>query len=325
MNNASTYVIDRRNPWDALGETVTRAMTASEALASARMDWEVKTKPVFVEHDGQHHALPNKTAIYRDNPDGGAPFIFNVVSKKWTPVQNVEAFAFLDSLIEAKGGAHYETAGVLKDGARVFMTVKMPEDLILDPNGAADRIENYILVANGHDGMLSFSVAVTPIRVACHNAVTAAFRKASRVWRLTHTKSIAGRMEEARQTLDLTFKYAEEFVNEATALIETDYSDRQFDSLVRRLYPLDADASERAKNNVAETRDKLTYFFREAETQENIRNTRWAAYQSVVEYVDFGRNVRGGASNTAEEKRARDILFGKGIDMKQKALELLTV
>lgn len=323
----ASFVSARDLPWHNLGKVVENAMTAAEALKLARLDWEVKTMPVYAQTPNDKSfplEIKGKQAVYRDNPSkGGDPIIFNVVGDKWTAVQNVEAFAFLDNLVDAKGGAHYETAGVLGQGQKVFMTIKMPNDIVIDPKGSADKIENYILVSNGHDGTLSFTVAVTPIRVVCQNTLTMALKSAERVWRITHTKTISGRMAEAQHTLQLTVKYAEELQSVAEQMIQHAYTDRQFSQLVKRLYPIQTEERDLIKERKQETHDRLNYLFVEAETQANIRGTKWAAFQAVTEYIDWDRKVRGGKANSADEKRAQDVLFGRAINQKQEALELL--
>ncbi|MGI5135421.1 DUF932 domain-containing protein [Streptomyces sp. CA-106110] len=63
-------------------------------------------------------------------------------------MQNEEHAEFLNLLAD-DSGAHFETAGSLKNGRQVFLTMKMPESLAI---GGMDRVDLYIAASNGHDG-----------------------------------------------------------------------------------------------------------------------------------------------------------------------------
>jgi hypothetical protein len=66
-------------------------------------------------------------------------------------------------------------------------------------------------------------------------------------------------------------------------------------------------------------RDELMRLWN-APTQENIKNTAWAAYNTVVEYVDWFSPVRGGDK---EIRRGERIVENTTNEVKEKALALL--
>jgi hypothetical protein len=58
-----------------------------------------------------------------------------------------------------------------------------------------------------------------------------------------------------------------------------------------------------------------------APTQQIVANTRWAAYNAVVEYSDWVKPVRGGDDKDA--LRAEKIILGNGEKLKERAQLLL--
>lgn len=77
--------------------------------------------------------------------------------------------------ILTQGNAIIESAGALNDGKRVFITLKM-SDAIMAKRG--DTINQYIVIANSHDGSLAITALVTNVRVVCNNTLTAAMQGA---------------------------------------------------------------------------------------------------------------------------------------------------
>lgn len=129
-------------------------------------------------------------------------------------------------------------------------------------------------------------------------------------------------MKQAQQALGLTTVYLEEMLAEATALVQSSYTDQEFSRLVDNLFPVEHDASNIVRSRHDEQRAVLHHLFRSAPTQANIRNTKWGAYNAVGEYLDWERPVLG--KDVDEKRLARDSLFGKPIEIKQQALTLLS-
>src|SRR5439155_1483381 len=73
--------------------------------------------------------------------------------------QNVDALRFLDGLIGSS--LHFETAGSLYGGRRVWALARLPEHVEVggDPTGV------HVLITNSHDGSSAVQAAVTPVRV----------------------------------------------------------------------------------------------------------------------------------------------------------------
>lgn len=135
--------------------------------------------------DVEKMLIPTHRATTKED---GTPL--GVVSPKYEVVQNYEGFSFIDTFTN-NSGAKIETAGTLNGGRRVFITAKMPTDLVVD--GDNSPIENYIVFHNSHDGSTSVTAVVTPIRVVCQNTLAAALGSKNKI-SFKHTKNIGNNL-----------------------------------------------------------------------------------------------------------------------------------
>ena len=318
------FTTGRRPSFTTLGTETKGARTAEEALKEAQLDWGVyKTdEPVNVmiprselNKEELRIFAKDKFMTYRYNPITNEPESLGVVGSRYTPVQNLEAFSLLNNIAD-DSGAVFDSAGSLDGGKKVFMTMKLPEGIQV---GGVDKVDMYLLAWNAHDGSSSFSIHVTPIRLWCQNQIRMIMRTAESSYTLRHTPRVNGKVIAAREALGLTFKYVEEFERQAELLLGEKYSDKEFYRLVETLIPIDEE-NERARNVAEEARQNLVGLWK-APTQENILNTKWAAYNAVAEYADWTKPVRG---NNVDSARAVKTITGLADRFKNKALTLLS-
>jgi hypothetical protein len=82
-------------------------------------------------------------------------------------VQNEEAFRFVDQLLGSS--LHFETAGSLHGGRRVWVLATLPDHIEV----GGDAVRPYVLLMNSHDGSTAVIAATTPVRVICQNTLYA--------------------------------------------------------------------------------------------------------------------------------------------------------
>jgi phage/plasmid-like protein (TIGR03299 family) len=207
-------------PWHGLGTIVKDALTADEALTQSGQDWLVEKVPMEMTWDGKQVFIPGRFITVR-NRDGRA---LGVVKSEYTPLQNHEAFSFFDEIVSRKE-AIYETAGVLNDGARVWILARLPGEIYVKTRRGAEDITNkYVVIANSHDGSTGVQAKVTPIRVVCNNTLTAAMRGGS--FNVRHTKNVADRVQQAAKVMGFTNKMYEQLQVAYQSMADKDTSKR---------------------------------------------------------------------------------------------------
>ena len=315
----ASFVSARLDAWHLMGTVLDHCFTAEEALEHAHLrNWNVR-KEALLTATGLH--LTGQYGLVRDNPYTHEPEVIpngKAVGRIYTPIQNEDHIGFMNALVD-QSGAIFETAGSLHGGRDVFVTMKLPECMLI---GGVDAVAIYIAALNNHSGDNAYRLLTTPTRIVCANTQAAAIRGAKRIFKIRHTVNASQHVQEAREALGLSWKYLDGFQAEADMLIDQAYTDAEFDALVTGLLPkVDESSSARALTWNTTAKDALMRSFVESPTNENIRGTKWCAYQAVTEWTDHFYPVRGDADG---DKRALRTLEGRNDRMKEHAWAVLT-
>lgn len=325
-DGTAAFVSARESAWHRLGTVTADALTAEDAMRLAALDrWNVRLVGLHATEltaDGTTLLdVPNHRASVRTHPKSGHPETLGVVGPDYTPVQNEEHAEFLNYLVD-ESGAHFETAGSLRGGRQVFLTMKLPQTLTI---GQDDAVDLYIAASNSHDGTSAFRIVVTPVRVVCANTLRAALRNAKSSYTVRHTSGARGRIAQARQALGLTFKYAEEFEKAAQHMLDAEMSTPSLHSVVNQLWPIADSDSARKKTNHDVRWSTIRKLFEQADTQAGIRGTAWAGYNAITEYANHIAPARGANNQAKAAARAERVITGTADDLMERAFRLMTV
>lgn len=269
-------------PWVNLGSSVDEAQSSAEALRLAGLDWEVESKPMFVD-DG------NEVEGYKANVRSSDGKVLGVVTDRYKIVQNRDAFAFTDMLLGE--GVKYETAGSLSNGKRVWMLAKMDTTKI-----CGDDVEPYLVFTNSHDGKGAIKVAMTPIRVVCQNTLTMALSGAKRTWSAKHCGDIQGKLDDARMTLNLATKYMENLEQYSEEMTQIVIPNPLFLEYLYKMFPIDNNASERQKRNVELQRNALREIYDNKDDIQKFHGTAYGVLNAVADFVPHFKPFRESAN-----------------------------
>ncbi|NBW11612.1 MAG: DUF945 domain-containing protein [Caulobacteraceae bacterium] len=301
--NEVAFAVRGEPAWHKLGMVFDKdqTVTTSEMLEMAKLNnWNVRLEDLAVP-EGYTNSASNQLVV-RDNPFTNTPEVLSVVGDRYKVVQNEELFAFGDGILD--GGATWESAGSIKGGRQIFGSLSVPREFILDPEGANDKTVTYLLVHTSHDGSTAVSASITPVRVVCQNTLNVALKNTKQSFKIRHTATVGGRIDEARRVLGLTYDHLDNFETVARELFETSMTDAQFNEIVKAIYP----EPESGSAKVAQTRwsnkvDLLNDLWTTSVTNANIKNTAWGALNAMTERIDYFRTARkdgealiGGAS-----------------------------
>ncbi len=323
-DGSASFVSAREHAWHRLGTVLPAGFDAAQAMQCAKLGgWnvrtvELQTTPVLDEN-GVTPALsvPDRYATVRTNPVTGGTDVLGVVGPAYTVIQN-EAHADLLNTLVDESGAHFETAGSLRGGRGVFLSMKMPTTMMI---GGIDPVELYLVALNSHDGTSAFRLLVSPVRVVCANTQSLALRRAQASFSIRHTSGARGNIAQARHALGLTFRYVEAFEAEAQKLIEQQMTDAQFRAVIGTIWTTTPD-SKRSETITAHRSAVLSELFGAAESNANIRGTRWAGYQAITEYLDHFAPIADKA-DAATARAERVAVGGHTAQLKTRAFELI--
>lgn len=287
----------RQPAWHNLGTVFQDEVSTAEMLSLAHLDnWNVRLEDVAIPagfaSDKSYSFVSRTNPFNQDQTD-----ILGVVGERYVPLQNEDLFSFGDNLLD--GGGRWETAGSIKGGRVVFGSIALTNSITLDPNGIADKIDNYLLINTSHDGSIAIQASITPVRVVCANTLNLALsslkgkKGIKQTFKIRHTQTAEGKIAVARQALGLANSYIDEFSLLANKLIETEITKAQFDKLVALAYPAPEKDSKGSVKKHSGKVDLLQDIY-VGQYNNTISGTAWGALNAMTERLDWFRNSRGG-------------------------------
>ena len=334
-------------PWrNGLGKDVTMCETSAEVNKTAGLDWTVDKCPLVAKmpfgigrnNEIDEDSFAHNGKIYRDCPKAFATYRtdinepLGIVKSQYEIVQNADAFNFFDEAI-GEGGATWDRAGYFGYGNKVFVTAK----LNIDSDVEGDKINNYLVFSNSHDGSGSVNILLSPIRVICTNMLNGALMKNDCYIRLRHTKTVKERLEIGAQVLKVACEHALDAQEMYRQLAKVTMKDEQvyeylcnlqltpaeiqkimqydnktgFKRLINRDYRLlEATEISTRKANIL---SNMFDYYNDGIGQKDIYGTAWGAYNAVTGFYCNVANLEG-------EKRMNSLVWGSANNNMNKAL-----
>lgn len=246
----------KQRAWHGLGQVYDRPLTALEALKGCHADWDVEGRNIYYPKAEWGKILmenkpmtPQEMMQYlcvindkKANVRSDLQTSLGIVGKDYGIVQNSEAFDFIDMLTSGKCGGEtptIETAGVLGEGERIFITAKLPEPIRI-ANNSDDLVDMYFVFTTSHDGSGAVNCMCTPIRVVCNNTLNMAFKNNSGKLSFRHTVNVGKRLdltnkdsaERAFKCMKLYNTYKQYFEESLAALAQIRLNDAQIEKLL---------------------------------------------------------------------------------------------
>ena len=285
----------KERPWHGIGTVVEDAPTSDEAIKLAKLDWDVVQVPVMANGI----EIPNYFCNMRN--DVNLPL--GIVKERYRIVQNNEALDFVDNIIgNDEIECHYETAGSLFNGKKIFLLVKLPNKNIL-----GDDIENYLFFTNSHDGSSALTAGLTNVRVVCNNTLQMALKGAQRTWYCRHTESITNKKQQAQEALGLAVKYIDTMEESAEKMAQQKINEEKF---FRRLFEADYIKGQCEKNKELII-ERIHTIYNEKDDLQNFKGTGWGIYNAVADYVSNALPFR--QTSTYKENKMNQFFVGNPI------------
>lgn len=302
-------------PWHGLGNQLAANQPIEVWARQAGMNWRIEEAEVrFVSGSvgstlGSIHAFPEQKVLYRS--DTKAPL--SVVSSRYQVVQPREIIEFYRDLTEV-GGFELETAGVLKDGKKLWALAKTGQSTTLK---GRDRVNGYLLLATACDGTLATTAQFTSVRVVCNNTLAIALGDSTGAVKVPHRSQFDA--QAVKRQLGIAISSWDGFMARMKALSECKVNDTAAEAFFRRVLTYPATG---ANTPVPATNDSAVKAVQElfagrgkGADLASAAGTAWGLLNSVTEFVDHQRRAR------SDDHRRDAAWFGTGAALKQKAFE----
>lgn len=294
----------RTSTWNNIGTTI-NTNDFSKVLSSVGLDYTVESKPVFTNFNNKNIEIPNRKAIVRD--DG---HVYQVLSKNYTPIQNAEAFDFINYIDE---DIHFVKAGETQSGL-IYIIGELPEVNIL-----GDKFIPHVIFQNSHNGKYPLATSICPLRIVCQNQFKIAFKQSNSTFVIRHTKNIASKMKMASETLENVSSYMKIFNEKAEMFSKKNVSESQITKFINFLFPITEDMSDKLIASVEEEKMKFIKAYK-SEDNLNFKGSAWGLINGLTDYIthkDYKRKVE----YKDEKKFVETILISNVVNNSVKYLE----
>ena len=316
LTESDTMVAIGKAPWHGLGTVLPEGshLTLAEALEYAGLSVPVTKAPAYaLLADGSYARIPDGYATVR----GSDPLAS--VGKDYTVLQDAVGMAPLEEAIQ-DGRARWETMGRLRGGRVVWGLARLNASFEVLPG---DEVSTYALVSNSHDGSRKACVSLTPIRVVCHNTLTAsdAGKTASNSQDARHTSGVVATITSGAQRLGIIREQIQATAEVYRAMAATSLTAARILSYVTEIYP-DPEDKDTSNVRVRNIREAILKLHEDGYGHEipGVRGSLWGAYNAITEYVD---HERGGKITAAKaDTRLESVWFGSGRALKARAMEV---
>lgn len=316
--NVQTVAYYGEVPWHGLGKQVPKGVTAEKMIQAAGLDWQVKLRPARGARQINRKGEFSRYEVLRmPRPDKEeTEILFGVVSRRYQPLQNSEAFSFFDPIV-SKEKAYFETAGALGEGERIWVMAKMPDAMEIV---RGDECFKYLLLSNTHTGEGSVVVKFTSVRVVCQNTLMLAMDDGQKAYRVRHSKRMRFRLGELSEFLAITRHVFQRTEEEFKRLAKVQMTKDRLQHYIEAVFP----RTERQKRNGGTPqrwKDVQEMVESQPDRITGVQGTLWGAYNAITRFEDYKQPTQ----EETPDQRLERTWFGTGADIKLRALDRASV
>lgn len=299
-------------PWHGLGNRLAEHQPLEVWAEDAGMNWRIEETNVMYRV-GSHdldpiQSFPEQKVLYRS--DNGKPL--STVSQRYQVVQPAEILEFYRDLVQV-GGYQLETAGVLKEGRKLWALARTGQSALLK---GGDEVRGYLLLATACDGTLATTAQFTSVRVVCNNTLQIALGRNRGAVKVPHRSQFDPRA--VKEELGIAISSWDGFMANMHSLADRKVSKAESERFFQRLFTYSSvrdGADAPARMNERGLKAVLSLFdgAGRGAALESASGTGWGLVNSVTEYVDHQQRARSPGN------RLDSAWFGAGAFLKQRA------
>lgn len=266
----------RQATWFSCGTDIRNATSLKEALKISSLDYEVVKEPVYLANG---HVIKNQFCTKKKDTDE----VFGIVGKEYTIVQNEEAFDFVDTLIPE--GMVFEKAG--ENNGSNWIIASLPEQYVL-----GDKMVPYVIFQNSHSGGTPVKASISPLRIACSNQFTIAWKEADAKVSIRHTSNVINRLEAAKDVLGMAASNMDALKKNAEKLALQKVSENEVKKVLDAMFPVNENEDTARKiNTMNEDRIRFLNAYNEEDIT-NFKGTKWGLLNAYSDFVTHANAKR---------------------------------
>lgn len=315
------FVVGKReDAWHLLGQRCDKAATWQDAMQLAGLNWKIVKQQNWARTPANKVVPTESYTIFRDTDNAQ----LGTVGAGYTVKQNEECFQFVDTLLEANGGSHYDSAGALGNGARIWCAVRVPK---ADIAVGDDKHESYLVFTTAHDGSMAHTAKLCSTRVVCQNTLNAALGEAGAMFRVRHTRNGDARLNRAKDLMGSVVINAQALETKLRSLANRKMTRETMVQVLNRLFPApkEEDANTTRRENVI-TEVLGLYSNNDNGAFPEFKGTAYNMLNAVTEYTDHFRTARitkDREGMDVQHARAENAVVGSGDALKMSALAVI--
>lgn len=282
---------ERQSTFAGIGSEVRSAVTVEEALKLGNLNYEVEKRPIFLA-DGTPIEGRYATTRLSDN------FVYDVVSERYTIVQNSDAFDFINYMSE---DIQFEKVGETKSGMIYLIASLEPINIL------GDTYQPHLCFRNSHNGKFQLSVTICPLRIVCQNQFNICFKESPNTINIRHSRKAPEKLEEASHILKGTADYMRELNLQAEKWANIHVSNEQIEKILLELFPIDVENMKDYQiERIEEQRTLLKNAYNHNDNQ-NFKNTMWGMINSYSDFITHKPQIN--KSSTFDENKFVSVTF----------------
>jgi phage/plasmid-like protein (TIGR03299 family) len=298
-------------PWHGLGHRLIPNQPLEVWAELAGMNWAIETADV--QYISRHtfpdslHAYPEQKVLYRS--DTKAPL--SIVSSRYKVVQPTEILEFYRDLTEVSG-YELETAGVLKDGKKLWALARTGQSVTLK---GRDTVNGYLLLATACDGTLATTAQFTSVRVVCNNTLALAVANGKGAVKVPHRSEFDA--QAVKQQLGVAITPWSSFSDYVKELANCRAAEKTVERFLTKVFTYSTPGTESRSTVINELAIKKVQALYSGQGNGaellSAKGTAWGLLNSITEYVDHHRRAH------SHDNRRDAAWFGQGALLKQQA------
>jgi phage/plasmid-like protein (TIGR03299 family) len=256
-------------------------------------------------------------ATFRDDTDS----LIAPCGKDYGVVQFDVGVDGIDALIQTSDGK-YDTAGILGNGERAFISAKIPLDFKIGD----DTHKTYAAFLNSYNSTYKAQWKLLDTRVVCDNTNAVALSEKGAKAAFRHSKNVNAHIQSAINLWTDAQGKVQTLSEKLNSLAKRKMNKESLVSILDKLFPKSetAKVETRRENLLVSILDR--YEFNDNNTFPEQRGTAYNLLNAITGYVDHEKTVRITEGRKGRDEsliRTENAVFGRDAEFKSQVLETI--